>query len=140
MKGLLLILIIPFFVTGCNFSNEYKNRESDRQDAEKVTTELFGFIKQSDFEKATTLFGEEFYRVYTKEDLIKIFESTENKLGGLKNTELSDWNTTVTEDTIEQGFYIMNYKSQFEKGKANQKITLVRNENKEIKVVGYNIE
>ena len=140
MSRLLLILIIPIFVTSCNFSNEYKNRESDRQDAEKVTAELFGFIKQSDFEKATTLFGKEFYEVYSKEDLIKIFESTESKLGGLKSTELYDWNTMVSEDEIEQGFYNMNYKSEFENGKAIQKITLVKNEREEIKVVGYNIE
>ncbi|WP_033958921.1 DUF4019 domain-containing protein [Psychroserpens jangbogonensis] len=140
MKRFLLILMIPIFAASCNFSNEYKNRESDRQDAEKVTAELFGFIKQSDFEKATTLFGEEFYKVYSKEDLVKIFESTENKLGELKSTELSDWNTMVSEDAIEQGFYNMNYNSEFEKGKAKQKITLVKNENEEIKVVGYNIE
>jgi len=140
MKKLLLILIIPILVTSCHFSNKYQNRESDRQDAEKVTTELFGFIKQSDFEKATEFFSDEFYKVTSKEDLMKIFKSTENKLGGLKSTELSDWNTMVSEGAIEQGVYNLNYDSEFEKDNAKLKLTLIKNENGEIKVVGYNIQ
>ena len=62
MKKLLVFLIIPILATSCHFSNKYQNRESDKQDAEKITAELFGLIKQSDFEKATELFGEEFLK------------------------------------------------------------------------------
>jgi len=140
MKKLLLILIIPILATSCHFSNKYQNRESDKQDAEKITAELFGFIKQSDFDKATELFGEEFFKVITKEELMKIFESTQIKLGGLKSTELADWNTMVSEGAIEQGIYNLNYNSEFENDNAKLKLTLTKNENGEIKVVGYNIQ
>jgi PBP1b-binding outer membrane lipoprotein LpoB len=139
MKRLLLILIIPILSTSCHFSNKYQNRESDKQDAEKITAELFGNITQSDFEKATELFGEEFFKVTSKADLIKIFESTKNKLGELKSTELVDWNTMISEGAIEKGVYNLNYNADFEKDKAQLKITLTKNENGKIKVVGYNI-
>ncbi|GGK35752.1 hypothetical protein GCM10007962_32620 [Yeosuana aromativorans] len=140
MKKLLLILIIPILATSCHFSNKYQNRESDKLDAEKITTELFGLIKQSDFEKATELFGEKFFKVTTKEELMKIFESTQNKLGGLKSTELVDWNTMVSEGAIEQGVYNLNYNSEFENDNAKIKLTLTKNKSGEIKVVGYNIQ
>jgi|SRR5690606_29900123 hypothetical protein len=140
MKKLLLILIIPILSTSCHFSNKYQNRESDKQDAEKITTELFGYMKTSDFEQATELFGDEFFKVTTKEDLIKIFESTQNKLGGLKSTELADWNTMVSEGAIEQGIYNLSYNGEFENDSAKLKLTLTKNENGKIKVVGYNIQ
>tara|TARA_R110002033_G_C3791101_1_gene230317 strand:- start:244 stop:684 length:441 start_codon:yes stop_codon:yes gene_type:complete len=140
MKKILLILIIPILVTSCHFSNKYQNRESDRQDAENVTAELFGYIKESDFEKASELFGDEFYKVTSKDDLIEIFKSTETKLGVLKRTELADWNSMVSEGAIEQGVYNLNYNGEFEKDKAKLKITLTKNENGVIKVVGYNIQ
>lgn len=140
MKKILLILILPIFVMGCHFSNKYQNRESDKQDAEKIADELFGFIRQSDFEKASQLFGEEFYKVTSKEGLMKIFESTQNKLGGLKSTELVDWNTMVSEGAIEQGVYVLNYNAEFENDSAKLKLTLTKNENGEIKVGGYNIQ
>lgn len=140
MKKLLLTLIIPILATSCHYSNKYQNRESDKQDAEKVTTELFGYLKNSDFEKATKLFGDEFFKVTSKEDLMKIFESTRNKLGELKSTELADWNTMVSEGAIEQGIYNLNYNGEFENDSAKLKFTLIKNENGKIKVVGYNIQ
>lgn len=140
MKKLLLTLIIPILATSCHYSNKYQNRESDKQDAEKVTTELFGYLKNSDFEKATKLFDDEFFKVTSKEDLMKIFESTRNKLGGLKSTELADWNTMVSEGAIEQGIYNLNYNGEFENDSAKLKFTLIKNENGKIKVVGYNIQ
>ncbi len=140
MKKILLILILPILVTSCHFSNKYQNRESDRQNAEKVTAELFDYIKNSEFEKATELFGDEFYKVTSKGDLMEIFESTQKKLGRLKSTELTNWNTMVSEGAIEQGVYNLSYNGEFENDSAKLKITLIKNENGEIKVAGYNIQ
>lgn len=131
---------MTILISSCHFSNKYQNRESDLKDAEKVTAKLLVNIKESDFNKATELFGEEFYKVTSKEDLINIFESTETKLGELKNTELADWNSMVSEGAIEQGVYNLNYNAEFEKDTAKLKITLTKNENGEIKLVGYNIQ
>ena len=140
MKKLLLILLLPIFITSCHFSSKYQNRESDRKDAEKVTAELFDCLAQSDFEMAASLFGEEFYKATTREELMNIFESTDNRLGKLKGTELVDWNTMVSEGAIEQDVYNLNYNSEFEKDRAQLKITLMKNDKGEIKVVGYNLQ
>ena len=140
MKKLLLILIIPILATSCHFSNKYQNRESDKQDAEKIASELFKYIRQSDFENASLLFDQKFYDVTPKEDLFKIFQSTEKKLGKLKTTELGDWNTMVSEGSIDQGIYNLIYKSEFEKDYAELKISMMSNGKGEIKIVGYNVK
>jgi hypothetical protein len=140
MKKLFLILMFPLLVANCHFSNKYENRESDLKAAEKITSELFSCIKKSDFAKATELFGEEFYAVTSKEDLMKIFESSETKLGVLNSTKLADWNTMVSEGAIEQGVYNLNYDAAYEKETAKLKLTLLKNDKGDIKVVGFNVQ
>ncbi|MEP1489983.1 MAG: hypothetical protein ABJK28_16305 [Algibacter sp.] len=140
MKKILLILIVTILVTSCHFSNKYQNREADKMDAQKEIADLFYVIRHSEFDKATEFFGDEFYEVTLKEDLMKIFESTERKLGYLDRAELTDWNTMVSEGAIESGIYNMNYNVKFEKGDAKLKLTLTKNEKGKIKVVGYNVQ
>ena len=137
MKKPLLFLILTVILNSCHFSTRYVNRESDRQDAEKETNDLFEYIKKSAFEEATELFEPEFYKETSKDELIKIFEHTENKLGALKTLELGDWHTDVSEGAIPHGFYTLNYKGVFEYGDAKLRLNLTKNENGVIKVSGY---
>jgi len=139
MKKAFIVLLISILLSGCQFSNKYQNRESDKQDAEEIAFTLFENIKLRNFEKTTSLFGQKFFEVTTKEELLKIFEVTDRELGLLKSIELIDWSTDVSEGAIEKGIYILNYKCKFEKGKVDLRIVLIKEENGEIKVVGYNV-
>ncbi len=140
MKKVLFILTISILVTSCNFSKKYHNREADLMEAQKVVADLFYTIRHSEFDNATEFFGEEFYQVTSKAELIEIFELTENELGYLDRGELIFWNTMVSEGSINQGIYNMDYEVKFEKGSAKIKLVLTKSNNSKIKVVGYNVE
>lgn len=128
MKKIFLFLLITILLSSCRFSNKYQNRESDKQEAEEITSELLENLKQLNIEEVTKVFGEKFFEVTTKEELLNIFEITNRELGRLENIELNDWNTTVSEGAIEQGVYNLNYKCEFEKGKADLNISLIKDE------------
>ena len=42
-------LIFLFVLLGCKFSNEYENRPSDKDDAEKITKVLYDHIRNNNF-------------------------------------------------------------------------------------------
>ncbi|WP_445734285.1 hypothetical protein [Mariniflexile sp.] len=141
MKNLSYLLIaILFLLLGCHFSTKYENRDSDRQDAERITSELFGHLQHLNFEKASNLFGEEFFKVTSKEELIKIFKITDLKLGKFKNGNLYKWDTLVSEGSINNGNYSLYYNVEFENGTADLKISLLKNKNNSLKIIGYTLK
>ena len=140
MKKTFLILLMPILLISCHLSNKHINRESDKQDAEKITAELFEFLKQSDFDNASDLFSDRFFEVTTKAELLVIFEGTSKKLGTLNKTELTDWNTTISEGAIDAGIYNLLYNADFEIDKAAINISLEKSENGNIKIIGYTIK
>jgi hypothetical protein len=135
-----LSIAILFLLLGCHFSTKYENRDSDKQEAERITSVLFGDLRQLNFEKASDLFGEEFFKVTSKEELIKIFKTTDLKLGKIKNVSLDKWDTLVSEGSINKGNYNLYYNIEFEKGAADLKISLLKNKNNSIKIIGYIIK
>ena len=135
----IFLLILPILFASCHYSNKYENREEDKIVAEKVTNELFEFIKKSDFDNAIKLFDKKFLEVTSESELRKIFDLTEKKLGKLKNTKLIECKTMVSEGAIETGTYLLSYESEFEKETGELNISLTKNENGGIKILGYKV-
>ena len=55
MKKYTLILI-PLLFIGCNFNKTYRNREEDKQEAEKITEKFYSLIKNNNRKEALKLF------------------------------------------------------------------------------------
>lgn len=136
------VIIYLFFITSlisCNVSQTYENRDSDKADAEVVINKLFEKLKKSDFENASLFFGDKFYEVTSKDKLFNLLETSDVKLGKITKYELLNWNSSVSEGAIENGKYVFVYKLICEKNEGKLKITLHKNENGEIKIVGYSL-
>lgn len=140
MKKISVLFLLTLTTASCHFSQKFQDREEDKNEAELIASKLFELMKSSEFEKATLLFDDEFYKVTSKKELIEIFKSANENLGTLKETKLTDWNTVVSEGAINTGNYLLNYSSEFSKGKALQKISLRKIENNTIKIIGYTLQ
>lgn len=138
MKKNLVLLFTLLFIS-CHYSENFENREQDKIAAEKVTSELFNFIKKSDFESVEKLFDKKFFEVTTEDELKQILKATEEKIGKLKTTTLTEAKTRVSEGAIETGTYLLEYDCEFEKERAQLNITLVKGEDKKIRIVGYKV-
>lgn len=137
LRKTFLISSLLVLLTGCHFNNKYQNRPSDLKEAEIVTSVLFDYLTESDFESAKKLFDKEFYKVMSEPELDMLLKSTEKKLGVLKATELDEWNSTVTEGSFDTGSYNLFYKAEFENEDAMLKISLRKNHSGDIRIVGY---
>lgn len=133
------ILFLLLILSSCKLTNKYENREEDKVAAEKITTELFDLLKKNDYENASKLFGEDFYKITSKEDLNKIFTITNDKLGKLETVELKDWKTSVAEGELEGGMYSLFYICKFEKDNGTITVNLKKNKDSEILIFGYNV-
>lgn len=139
MKKAIIYLFLITSLISCNISQTYENRASDKVDAEVVTNKLFEKLKKSEFENASLFFGDKFYEVTPKDKLFTMLKMSDEKLGKITKYELLNWNSSVSEGAIENGKYVLVYKLICEKNEGKLKITLHKNKNEEIKVVGYSL-
>ena len=138
MKKYFLILI-TFFLTSCNFNRTFENREEDKKDAEKITTNFFILLKNNDRNGVAKLFSDKFFQVTSKEKLNQMLNYT-NKVGGkMLNNSLSNWETTIVKGTNPKADYLMTY--YVKRDSINtQEIFSLQKENDSIKIVGYKID
>ena len=138
MKKYFLILITFFFLS-CNFNRTFENREEDKKDAEKITTNFFILLKNNDRNGVAKLFSDKFFQVTSKEKLNQMLNYT-NKVGGkMLNNSLSNWETTIVKGTNPKADYLMTY--YVKRDSINtQEIFSLQKENDSIKIVGYKID
>lgn len=134
------IMFILLTMTACHFNSQYRNREEDKQDAEKITNQLFEQLKANDYEAANKLFSKKFFSVTDKETLFKIFSMTSEKLGPLKETEILKWETNRLEGSNPKAEYAFIYKCAFEKFPAKVTIRLIREEDGKIRIISYHVD
>jgi len=94
-----ILFFISFFLTSCNFNNTYENRESDKQDAQKVVDRFYSLIKQNNREEMSKLFGNNFFKVTNKDKLYQVIDKTENEYGEIQSDSLNSWRTFVSKGT-----------------------------------------
>lgn len=137
--SLILIIIFFIFTIGCNFNSINKNREKDKQDAEKVVQGFYAFIKENNKETAYKLISKSLFKVTSKEKLNQILNISSVECGKIKNDSLIYWETVVIKGTNPRSEYILIYNVKRTIKNTKEKFTL-KKENDSIKIVGYNIE
>ncbi|TXI98631.1 hypothetical protein [Chryseobacterium sp. WX] len=138
MKKYTLILI-PLLFIGCNFNKTYRNREEDKQEAEKITEKFYSLIKNNNRKEALKLFGEKFFKLTRKDQLNKMLNEINSSCGSkISDTKLTTWETFVSIGTNPKSEYVLLYKVNRNIKNTQEKITLEKN-NDSIKIVGYDV-
>lgn len=138
MKKYTLILI-PLFFIGCNFNKTYRNREEDKQEAEKITEKFYSLIKNNKRKEALKLFGEKFFKLTRKDQLNEMLNEINSSCGSkISDTKLITWETFVSIGTNPKSEYVLLYKVNRNIKNTQEKITLEKN-NDSIKIVGYDV-
>ena len=139
MRITFLLLCTILTLASCHFNSQYINREEDKKDGEKITTKLFDLLKAKNYNETTDLFSKRFFEVSSKEKLFEIFAATSDKLGELQDTKIESWETKRVEGSNPSANYLFVYKNKYEKFESKETITLTRDTDGKIRIVGYNI-
>jgi len=134
MKKYILILISFLFI-GCSYDKIYENRESDRQEAQKITDKFFSLIKQNNREEAFKLFNQE---TTSKEKFNLVLDKIENENGKIKNDSLSTWQTFVVKGTNSKSDYLLTYEVDRDFSHT-QETFIMQKESDTIKIEKYKI-
>lgn len=133
------ILLLLFVASGCNQNNPYLNREEDKQEAEKVTNELFSLIQERKFDETLKLFSPEFYKKTSSKRLLDVYIMVSKQLGKLKSFDIQKWETKRLEGEKPLGEYFFIFKTHYEKSDALETIRLAREKNGIIRILSYNV-
>jgi len=137
--SLLFGFIFTLCLISCNFNKTSINRKSDKIDAEKVTDELYSYIKKKDFTRAEKLFSDQFYAVTNRAGLHDIFQKTNKTLGDYEGRELLDWKTNIIVGTNSKSEYFFVYEVKYQKFKAKETIVMFKEDDGVIRIVSYNV-
>ncbi len=133
------LILIPLLFIGCNFNKTYRNREEDKQEAEKITEKFYSLIKNNNRKEALKLFGEKFFKLTRKDQLNKMLNEINSSCGSkISDTKLTTWETFVSIGTNPKSEYVLLYKVNRNIKNTQEKITLEKN-NDSIKIVGYDV-
>jgi len=135
----ILTLLTMLILTSCHYNNQYLNREEDKKEAEQVTNKLYDLLKAKDYEGTTSLFSKKFFEVTDKEKLLRLYSTTNEKLGDLTDTEVEIWETRVVEGSNPISNYTFVYKNKYTNFVAKETINLTKDEDGQLRIVGYNI-
>jgi hypothetical protein len=139
MKLALAIIFSSLLFTACHFNSQFVNRNEDIQEAEKVTDKFYELKKVKKFKETTDLFSNDFYNVTDTSKLIKILTMTTEKLGNLMEVKIDQSNSVIISGTDPSSKYNFIYKNKYEKFEATETITLIKESDGKIKIIGYNI-
>lgn len=133
-----IVFFIGFLITGCHFSSQYLDEESEKEAAEKITSKFYELVKTKQFTKAEVLFNEEFFTVTSRKDLQNLFVNTQKILGNYESSRIIEWKTKRSEGAISLNQYLLIYEVEYQHYKAKETIDLIK-EGNVIKIRGYNI-
>lgn len=139
MEKLRLVLLFVL-LSSCNFNGNvsFDNEEEEKENAQSVAALFYLYIAQNNHEKATGLFSDSFFKVDSKEKLLKTLSRTNELLGEFKDYKLEDWKTRRTKGSDAKTEYLLVYEVKYSKFTALEKISLIK-DGELIKIIGYNI-
>lgn len=140
MKSSIKIIVsfFLFMLWGCNINGTYLNEESEKKDAEKITEKFYVLNGLKKNDKLETLFSDEFFKVSSSEDLQRILQMTNTRLGGFKSKKLVDWKTIRVTGSKASTEYFLTYDVLYDKFSAKENFRLMK-EGDEIKILSYNV-
>jgi hypothetical protein len=133
------LVVCLLLISACTFTSSYINREVDKSEAEQVTNQLFLYLKNKNYDATYSLYSKEFWSVTDKEKLMKLYSYTQDKLGDLEDTNLSEWETKVVTGTTSSGDYAFLYKNKYQKDTAEVTIKLTKDPDHKVRIVAFHI-
>jgi len=138
MKRIILSFLLVS-LTSCSFDKIYENRKEDKDDAQKITQQLYHLLEENNNDAAFKLFSSNFFQVTSKNKLSQVIDKTKLSYGNIESEKLTSWRTHVATGSNPVSKYEMTYQVTREKGSTQEVITLQK-ENDSIKIIGYRID
>ncbi len=136
----LVLLLLVLFFTACSLNATYNNREDDKAEAEQVTAKLFLDLQTKNYAAADTLFSKDFYKITSKDKLNEVFKVTQEKLGDLGDTNLTDWKTRVVSGADASADYAFFFGNTYKKAIGQVAIRLHKDPDNKIRIVYYTVK
>lgn len=138
MKKILLFVTLTLLVN-CSFNQTFSNRESDRDDAEKISKKFYWELLQgTNKDKIYELFSDKFFEVTSKDQLDKLISDSQQEYGIIKENNLEHWETLVVKGSNSKSEYLLTYNVTREYGTTKETFSMLK-EDENIKIVGYHI-
>lgn len=140
MKSKLLFLIaVSLILISCNFNQFYKDRESDKEDGEKITQKFYWELRYGgNQENIYKLFGEKFFEVTDRDKLTELLNVT-GQIGPVQEYNLAHWETLVVKGSNPKSEYFFVYDVQRGTEKTQETFRLEKDDSGMIKIVGYHV-
>ena len=133
------LYFVFLFCLSCNFNSEYINEEEAKKDAEFFLNTFYENISRDESLDITEYFHIDFFKKTRKDFFLKMFSETKVKLGKYKKKKLLDWQTSRKEGEVCFTMYQLKYEVEYENDIAIETFKLIKEEGKEIKILGYNV-
>lgn len=136
----LVPILFSFLIFSCNFNANvnFENEEKEKEAAESIAAIMYLNLSRKEYEKATDLFSDSFFKTESKESFIKILSNKTEKLGDFQDYNLMEWKTSRSSGTDANTQYLLVYEVKYSKFKAIESLTMIK-EGEIIKIVGYHI-
>ncbi|UMQ41171.1 hypothetical protein MKS83_17430 [Chryseobacterium sp. Y16C] len=134
-----IISFVCFAFIGCNYNKIYENRESDKQDAQKVINKFYFLIQNKNNKEVFKLFSNRFFQEVGKERFERILDKTDNDFGKVKDYELIDSWTQITEGSNPISKYELSYLVTRDSTQTKEYFRLQK-ENNSIKIISYRLD
>ncbi|KXH85674.1 hypothetical protein [Chryseobacterium kwangjuense] len=139
MKHLYLILI-SFLLISCSYNQTFSNREEDKKDAEQISRKLYWELKYGgNLDTIYNLFGEKFFEVTDKNKLLQIINATQNDIGRVEEYDLVKWETLIVKGSNPRSEYVLVYDVKRGTAKTEETLSMQKDKNGDIKIVGYRV-
>ena len=134
-----LFFLFTIVFVGCVYSMTYNDREEDKAEAEKVTNQLFTYLKSKNYDATYSLYSDSLWVYTSKEKMKKIYTYSDDKLANLQSTSIEKWQTRVITGTSPSGVYEFLYKNKYEKDTAEVHLILIKEHDGKIRIKSYYI-
>ena len=138
MKKYILILI-SFLFMGCSYDKIYENRDSDKQDAQRVINRFYYLMQQNDKKGVFNLFSERFFKEAGIERFSQILDKTDTDFGKIKDFELLNSWTQIITGSNPISKYELSYKVTRDSTHTKEYFRLQK-ENDVIKIISYRVD
>ena len=137
MKKIFTLFVICILMS-CNFNGTFRNRESDKKEAELITANFYENMINNQENEAIKLFGKKFFEFMNRNQLDEMLTSIKTQDGNIIGFNLIKWDTYIVTGTNSKSEYVFIYDVKREKISTFEKITMIK-EDGDIKIVGYDV-
>jgi len=131
-------IMLAFLLTSC--SQIYTNRETDKEAGEKIPKKFYWEIRYGGAQdNLLKLFGDEFFEATSKDKFLESIGVAENKIGPIQEYNLVKWETLIVKGSNAKSEYLFVYDLKRGTNKTQETFSLKKDENGDIKIIGYRV-